>query len=95
MTHLPDWGSPIASYTPEEACAEFLDFLVEYHRAVVEYAHPTAFLVRIPDTIPERWLVTVEDEALMLRNNQSGTEQMDADTIDEAIAFIENEMLPA
>lgn len=79
------------SQTPEEACAEFREFLVQYHAAVVEWSHPTAFLVKIPDTRPAEWLVTADDDGLTLR-----ADDWDAtvDDVDDAIAFIENEMLP-
>jgi hypothetical protein len=78
--------------TPEEAADELREFLVHAHSAVVEWSHPTAFLVKIPDSTPAEWLVTVEDEGLTLRADDWNAT---VDEVDDAIALIENEMLPA
>lgn len=82
-----------APQTREEACDEFREFLVSAHSAIVEYSHPTAFIVKIPDTTPAQWLVTVDDDGMLTLR----ADDWDAtvDEVDDAIALIENEMLPA
>ncbi len=77
--------------TPEEATDELRWFLVHYHKAVVQYSHPTAFIVTIPESTPAQWLVTVDDEGLTLRADDW---DVTVDDVHDAVAYIENELLP-
>lgn len=81
-----------APQTREEACDEFREFVVHYHSAVVEYSHPTAFLVKIPDTTPAEWLVTVNEDGTLALRSEDG--EALCDDVHEAVAHIEQEMLP-
>lgn len=77
--------------TLDEALDELREFLVHAHSARVEWSHPTAFLVKIPNSTPTAWLVTVEDDGLVLRADDWDAAVED---VDEAIALIENELVP-